>query len=118
MPAALLDRAFTALANPTRRAIVRRLASGDATVNELAEPFAISLPAISRHLRVLESAGLIAQKREGQFRRCRLDGEGLKTAGQWLDFYRRFWSESFDRLDEHLQNSAKAKGKSHGKHRR
>jgi DNA-binding transcriptional ArsR family regulator len=114
MASSQLDRAFTALAHPTRRAIVQRLASGRATVNELAEPFEVSLPSISRHLRVLEAAGLIAQEREGQFRRCHLDSQGLKTAGEWLDFYRSFWSQSFDRLDEHLQTS-KAKGKTRGK---
>jgi DNA-binding transcriptional ArsR family regulator len=108
MPApAQLDRIFSALADPTRRAIVRRLASGDATVKELARPFAISLPAVSRHLRVLEAGGLISQQREGTFRRCRIDPAGLRAAGDWLDFYRRFWSESFERLDEHLQSSAK-----------
>jgi DNA-binding transcriptional ArsR family regulator len=116
-----LDRAFAALADPTRRAILRRLAKGDTTVAELARPFAISAPAISRHLRVLEAASLIGQEREGQFRRCRLNPTGLATAAQWLDFYRLFWSESFDRLDEHLNatpvptSRAKTKGRSHGK---
>src|SRR5712672_4868680 len=103
---ARLDRTFSALADPTRRAIIQRLASGEATVTELARPFAISLPAISRHLRVLEAAALIRQERDGQFRRCRLDAEGLKTAAAWLDFYRGFWSESLDRLDEHLKSSS------------
>src|SRR6202171_4140660 len=117
---ALLDRTFAALADPTRRAIVQRLASGEATVTELARPFAISLPAISRHLRVLQAAALVRQERDGQFRRCRLDAQGLQTIGEWLDFYRRFWSESLDRLDEHLRSSSaphasKAKGRIHGK---
>jgi DNA-binding transcriptional ArsR family regulator len=118
---ARLDRAYAALADPTRRAILKRLALGDTTVTELAKPFAISLPAISRHLRVLEAASLVQQEREGQFRRCRIDPEGLQTAAGWLDFYRGFWSESFDRLDEHLKGSieppafAKTKGPSHGK---
>ena len=117
---ARLDRTFSALADPTRRAIIQRLALGEATVTELARPFAISLPAISRHLRVLEAAALIRQERSGQFRRCRLDEEGLKTAASWLEFYRHFWGESLDRLDEHLKSSAaprvpKAKGRNHGK---
>src|SRR6266849_1043003 len=114
MPADL-NLAFAALADPTRRAIVARLASGEATVKELAKPCAISLPAISRHLRVVENANLIRQQRQGQFRRCRLHPEGLKTAGEWLDFYRRFWGESFEKLAEQLRGAAKAKGKTHGK---
>ena len=97
-----LDLTFAALADPTRRAILARLAQGAATVGELADPFAISLPAISRHLRVLEHAELIVREREGQHRRCRLRPEALATAREWLDFYRRFWSGSFDRLDTHL----------------
>jgi DNA-binding transcriptional ArsR family regulator len=117
--AARLDRTFSALADSTRRAIVRRLASGELTVTELARPFAISLPAISRHLRVLEAASLVRQERDGQFRRCRLDMEGLQTAGEWLDFYRHFWGESLDRLDEHLKSSStstpKSKGPTHAK---
>src|SRR5712671_5485082 len=116
---ARIDRTFSALADPTRRAIIQRLASGELTVTELARPFAISLPAISRHLRVLEAASLIRQERDGQFRRCRLDAEGLQTAGEWLDFYRHFWAESLDRLDEHLKSSGKstpkAKGRIHAK---
>jgi DNA-binding transcriptional ArsR family regulator len=116
---ARIDRAFSALADPTRRAIVQRLALGEATVTELARPFAISLPAISRHLRVLEAAALVRQERDGQFRRCRLDAEGLQSAAEWLDFYRHFWSESLDRLDEHLKSSAmsapKTKGRTHAK---
>ena len=117
---ARLDLTFAALADPTRRAIVQRLASGESTVTELARPFAISLPAISRHLRVLERAALVRQERDGQFRRCRLETQGLQTAAEWLDFYRRFWSESLDRLDEHLKSSPaprapKAKGRTHAK---
>ncbi|HYK78589.1 MAG TPA: metalloregulator ArsR/SmtB family transcription factor [Micropepsaceae bacterium] len=118
---ARIDRIFSALADPTRRAIVQRLASGEATVTELARPFTISLPAISRHLRVLEAAALVRQERDGQFRRCRLDTEGLQTAAEWLDFYRHFWGESLDRLDEHLKSSVprapKTKGRSHGKYK-
>ena len=114
-----LDRTFSALADSTRRAIVQRLAAGELTVTELARPFAISLPAISRHLRVLEAASLVRQERDGQFRRCRLDTQGLQTAGEWIDFYRHFWGESLDRLDEHLKSSTpsvpKAKGRTHAK---
>ncbi|HZT50822.1 MAG TPA: metalloregulator ArsR/SmtB family transcription factor [Stellaceae bacterium] len=103
MPAALLDLTFAALADPTRRAILARLAEGEASVNELAEPFAISLPAVSRHLKVLERATLIERRRDGQHRYCRLNGAPLSAAADWLEFYRRFWSESLDRLAEHLR---------------
>ncbi|MBU6299699.1 MAG: winged helix-turn-helix transcriptional regulator [Alphaproteobacteria bacterium] len=98
-----LDHTFAALADPTRRAILARLALGEATAGELASPFAISQPAISRHLKVLEDASLIARIRDGQHMRCRLLPEALKSANDWLAFYSRFWSESFDRLDEHLK---------------
>ena len=98
-----LDRTFAALSDPTRRAILARLALGEANAGELAEPFAISQPAISRHLRVLEAASLIERARDGQHRRCRLKAEALKEANEWLEFYARFWSESFDRLAEHLK---------------
>jgi DNA-binding transcriptional ArsR family regulator len=111
--AATLDRTFAALADPTRRAILARLAQGGATVNELAAPFAISLPAISRHLKVLEAAQLIAREREGQFQRCRLSPRGLRDATEWLEFYRNFWSQSLDRLEAHLKQETQ-----HGKHRR
>ena len=113
-----LDQAFAALADPTRRAILARLSEGDATVGQLAAPFDISLPAISRHLRVLESAKLIAQEREGKFRHCRLEREGLRAATEWLDFHFQFWSESFERLDQHLKTQAKRKEKRHGRRRR
>src|SRR3984957_9865187 len=99
----MLNTAFSALADPTRRAILARLASGEATVGELGEPFAISAPAISRHLKVLEEAKLIARTRRGQQLVCRLNPEGLKTAQEWLDHYRAFWSGAFDRLDAHLK---------------
>src|SRR5258708_29201361 len=112
---ARIDRTFSALADPTRRAIVQRLASGETTVTELARPFAISLPAISRHLRVLEAASLIRQERDGQFRRCRLDAQALQTAAEWLDFYRHFWGESLSRLDELLKSSAKSAPKTQGR---
>ena len=98
-----LDATFAALSDATRRAILVRLATGEATVGELAEPFQISLPAISRHLRVLEDAELIVREREGQHRRCRLKPEALASAGEWLDFHRRFWSGSLDRLNAHLK---------------
>jgi DNA-binding transcriptional ArsR family regulator len=101
-----LDLAFAALADPTRRAILERLSAGEATVQELSRPFAISGPAISRHLRVLERSGLIARRVERQHRPCRIEPEGLQAAARWLEFYRRFWSESFDQLAEHLKNTA------------
>ncbi len=98
-----LSETFGALADPTRRAILARLSRGEATVGQLAEPFAMSLPAISRHLKVLERAGLISRGREAQWRPCRLDPEGLKPVDDWLQTYRRFWTTSFDRLDDYLQ---------------
>jgi len=98
-----LDQTFHALADPTRRAILARLASGEATVNELAEPFAISLPAISRHLKVLERAGLISRGKDAQFRPCRLEPDALKEAYEWIDAYREMWEERFDRLAEYLK---------------
>ena len=113
MPAAALDLTFSALADPTRRAILARLAKSDATVNELAAPFVISLPAISRHLKVLEGARLIVREREGQFQRCRLAPSGLRDAADWLAFYREFWTESLDRFEAHLR-----KEKAHGRRRR
>src|SRR4051812_27046973 len=110
MAAALLDRTFAALADPTRRAIVQRLASGDATVTQLAQPFAISLPAISRHLRVLGGGALISRGGEAHSPRCRFDPPALQPLGEWLDSHRHFWSESFDRLDAHLKAPAKTRG--------
>ncbi|HWA29573.1 MAG TPA: metalloregulator ArsR/SmtB family transcription factor [Rhizomicrobium sp.] len=98
-----LDHTFAALADPTRRAILARLATGDATVTELAEPFDISLPAISRHLKVLEEAALIERGREGKHRPCRLRKEALEQAQEWLDFHARFWSGTLDRLADHLK---------------
>ena len=102
-----LDQTFAALADPTRRAIVARLAKGDATVGELAEPFKISLPAISRHLKVLEDASLISNQREGKSRRCHLMPGALAGAAEWINFQRTFWSGSFDRLDARLKQKAK-----------
>jgi len=100
-----LDAAYAALADPTRRAILARLALGDATVGEIAEPFPISGPAISRHLKVLEEAELITRTRRSQQFVCRLNPEGLKSAQEWLDYYRAFWTGAFDRLDEHLKRN-------------
>jgi DNA-binding transcriptional ArsR family regulator len=97
-----LDATFSALADPTRRAILARLASGEASVKELAEPFQVSLPAISKHLKVLEKAGLIERGREAQWRPCRLHAAPLKEASDWIEQYRRFWEESLDRLGNYL----------------
>jgi DNA-binding transcriptional ArsR family regulator len=94
---------FGALADPTRRAILGRLADGQATVNELAAPFDMTLPAISKHLKVLERAGLISRGREAQWRPCRLEAEGLREASEWVDRYREYWESNFDRLDAHLK---------------
>jgi DNA-binding transcriptional ArsR family regulator len=98
-----LDATFAALADPTRRAILARLALGETTVSDLAAPFAMSGPAISKHLKVLERAGLITRGREAQWRPCRLSAGPLRGAADWLDSYRRFWEDSFDRLDDYLQ---------------
>lgn len=106
MHAQRLDATFAALADPTRRAILERLADGEATVNELAEPFAMSLPAVSRHLRVLEKAGLISRQRRAQYRPCKLEPGRLGEAAAWLQHYRRFWEISFDRLDAFLAREA------------
>ena len=97
--AAALDATFLALADPTRRAILARLASGDASVTELARPFAMSQPAISKHLKMLERAGLISRSRDAQRRPCRIEGKALAEVTGWLDEYRRFWEDSFERLD-------------------
>ncbi len=109
-----LSTTFAALADPTRRAILARLASGEASVTELAEPFDMSMPAISKHLKVLERAGLIARGREAQWRPCRLKARPLKDAAGWLEDYRRFWEQSFARLDAYLQELQK-KEKRHGR---
>ena len=98
-----LSATFSALADPTRRAILARLSSGGATVTELAEPFTMSLPAVSKHLKVLERAGLISKGREAQWRPCRLDAGPLKEVADFTEHYRRFWEESFDRLDDYLR---------------
>ena len=111
-----ISSTFSALADPTRRAILARLALGETSVTDLASPFEMSMPAISRHLKVLEKAGLIARGREAQWRPCKLKAEPLKQAADWLDEYRRFWDESFDRLGEYLQElQAKEKKRSRKK---
>ena len=97
-----LDRTFGALADPTRRAILARLRTGEVSVTELAEPFEMSLPAVSKHLKVLERAGLIARGRERQWRPARLEAEPLKEVAEWTEGYRRFWEESYDRLETYL----------------
>lgn len=97
-----LSETLFALADPTRRAILERLSRGAATVNEIAEPFDISLPAISRHLKVLESAGLISRGREAQWRPCQLETHALKRVDEWLEYYRRFWTGSFDKMDAYI----------------
>ena len=104
-----LGATFAALADPTRRAILARLALGETSVTELAEPFQMSMPAVSKHLKVLERAGLIARGREAQWRPRRLDGEPLRDVAEWMEQYRSFWDESFDRLDEYLQEMKKEK---------
>ena len=112
-----LSITFAALADPTRRAILARLASGQRSVTELAEPFDMSLPAVSKHLRVLERAGLVAKGREAQWRPCRLEAGPLKDAAAWLEQYRRFWEQSLDRLDAYLR-TLQAKGKKDGRTKR
>jgi DNA-binding transcriptional ArsR family regulator len=109
-----LDATFAALADPTRRAILARLAAGEVSVTELAQPFKITLPAISRHLKVLRSAGLISRGRRAQWRPCKLEGGPLKAASEWIARYRRFWGESFDRLEAHL-HEMQQKEKPHGR---
>lgn len=109
-----LSTTFAALADPTRRAILAHLLTGECSVGELAEPFAMSMPAVSKHLRVLEHAGLIAQRRDAQWRRCRIQAGPLKEVSDWTDRYRRVWEERLDRLGGYVQEM-KAKEKSHGR---
>jgi DNA-binding transcriptional ArsR family regulator len=104
MPSDRLSLAFSALADPTRRAILARLARGEATVTELAKPFDMSGPAVSKHLKVLENAGLITRGREAQWRPCRLEPAALKNVDEWLEHYRALWEARFDRLDEYLRD--------------
>jgi DNA-binding transcriptional ArsR family regulator len=118
MPADTLSTTFAALADATRRAILARLARGEASVTELAEPFSMSLPAVSKHLKVLERAGLIARSREAQLRPCQLEARPLKDAAEWIERYRRFWTESFDRFDEYLEELKVKEGRNAGKQRK
>jgi len=119
-----LSQTFAALADPTRRAILARLSQGEANVSDLAAPFMkdMSLPAITKHLKVLEKAGLVTKTREAQWRPCKLNGAPLKEASNWMEHYREFWEASFDRLEEYLKTvttkekaKTKAKGKKHGR---
>ena len=114
-----LSQTFSALADPTRRAILARLTEGNATVGELAQPFDMSLPAVSRHLKVLTDAGLIERHTEAQWRRCKLRAQGLRAAADWIESYRRFWETQFERLEAYLERTAppKRRGK-HGRKRR
>ena len=114
MPTDPLSVTFAALADPTRRAILARLALGQTSVSELAEPFDMSLPAVSKHLKVLERAGLIRRGREAQWRPCRIEAQGLKGVDDWLEEYRRFWEERLDRLDVYLRE-LQAKEKKRGR---
>lgn len=104
-----LSQTFAALADPTRRAMLARLCEGESTVSDLAQPFLkeMSLPAVTKHLKVLERAGLITKTREAQYRPCKLNSEGLKEVSEWIDEYRIFWEESFDRLDIYLKSVSK-----------
>ena len=115
-----LSQKFAALADPTRRAMLAQLSKGEASVSELAGPLlkAMSLPAVTKHLKVLEKAGLITKTRDAQWRRCKVNGEGMRDATEWMEQYRIFWEESFDRLGDYLKtvtSSTGKKGKSHGK---
>jgi DNA-binding transcriptional ArsR family regulator len=119
-----LSQVFSALADPTRRAILARLSKGEASVNELAEPFDITLPAVSKHLKVLEKAGLIERTRDAQYRPCRLQAAPLRDAADWIDHYRQYWEESFDRLDAYLKtvtarqrNQQRKRGKKNDRNR-
>jgi len=118
MAADQLSTTFAALADPTRRAILARLSSGECSVTELAEPFEMSMPAVSKHLRVLERAGLIARGREAQWRPCRLEPAPLKDVAAWAERYRHIWEGRFDRLDGYLQEMKAAKEKKHGRKQR
>ena len=115
MPLDPLSTTFAALADPTRRAILARLVSGECSVTELAEPFEMSMPAVSKHLRVLERAGLIVRRRDAQWRPCRIDAGPLKDVATWADRYRHLWEARLDRLDTYLQHMKAKKEKSHGR---
>ena len=118
MPLDHLSTTLAALADPTRRAILARLTTGEASVTDLSKPFEMSMPAVSKHLKVLERAGLIERSRDAQWRRCRLAARPLKEVADWLDHYRRFWEESFDRLDEYLRQLKKKEKRNDRKQRR
>ena len=113
-----LSSTFAALADPTRRAILARLALGESSVKELAEPFEISPPAITKHLKVLQRAGLISQGRQAQWRPCKLEAAPLREVAAWAEDYRRFWEESFDRLDVYLAEMKKKKGKKNDRNKK
>ena len=115
MPSDRLSTTFAALADPTRRAILARLLLGESSVGEIAEPFAMSMPAVSKHLRVLERAGLIAQRRDAQWRRCRIKAGPLKEVSDWTQRYRQVWEERLDRLDEYVQQLKAKEKKTHAK---
>jgi DNA-binding transcriptional ArsR family regulator len=117
MPADHLSTTFAALADPTRRAILARLTAGEASVTELAEPFDMSMPAVSKHLKVLERAGLVARGREAQWRPCRLDPAPLKDVAEWVERYRAMWEQRFDRLDNYLRQLQREE-KTHGRQKR
>jgi len=112
-----LSTTFSALADPTRRAILARLLLGECSVGELAEPFEMSMPAVSKHLRVLERAGLIAQRRDAQWRQCRIKAGPLKEVSDWTERYRQIWEERLDRLDEYVQQLKAKEKKTHGRKR-
>jgi len=114
MPTDQLSNTFAALADPTRRALLARLTQGEASVNDLAKPFKMSLPAVSKHLKVLERSGLIVRGRQAQWRPCKLRAQPLKEASLWMEHYRRFWEESLDRLDDYLKELQKEE-KKHGR---
>ena len=118
MPTDQLSATFAALADPTRRAILARLMAGERSVTELAEPFEMSMPAVSKHLRVLERAGLIARRKEAQWRRCRIDAGPLKEVANWTERYRHIWEERLDRLDKYLRHATTKEEKRHGRQSR
>jgi DNA-binding transcriptional ArsR family regulator len=118
MPTDQLSATFAALADPTRRAILARLASGECSVTELAEPFEMSMPAVSKHLRVLERAGLVARRRDAQWRPCRIEAGPLKDVADWAEHYRALWEERLDRLNTYLQQLKAKERKNHGRRQR
>ena len=117
MPTDPLSSTFSALADPTRRAILARLLAGECSVGELAQPFEMSMPAVSKHLRVLERAGLIAQRRDAQWRRCRIRAAPLQEVSDWTERYRQIWEERLDRLDDYVQQLQAKEKKNHGRNK-